>query len=65
MKLKFIGTSDNQFKHGKLYTILNIQLTEINKDNFIVLLVIDDNNKINCMPYASMERVNQNWEVVD
>ena len=63
MKFEFIGKSDlivDYLTHGKKYDIL--QFERYNK--YLLAYVIGDNNKLNCIPYRSMETFNQNWRCV-
>lgn len=58
-KIMFLGESDENFTHHNLYNLINIQLI----GNLIYAWLSNDNNKISCMPYDSLNSFNENWYI--
>lgn len=64
MKFKFIGKPNliiDTLKTGHLYRILQFEHTS----KYLCIYVVDEKNKILCIPYSNMERFNENWSYMN
>ena len=65
MRLRFVGQSDDYFKHGEIYNLENVSYRPCYKNGMTAMCIWVKMAGCVDMPYSCFEAIHKNWETIE